>query len=128
MSVQVSFHPKSQRELSVRVVDGANLLADIPLDAESLDKLIGQLVMLRRNLKPEISRTPPNGQVPGEIDPIWAVLPFPLMDGKIMALRDSGSGWCLYQFPAVEAGKLAVALLAPSPETPTPQSGSGRPH
>lgn len=98
----------------------------VTLSSMDVDAVIGQLSKLREQMKPEVSRSLPDGNHQGPVDPIWQVSP--AVDQKILFVRHPGLGWLSFVFPPPEAKKLGNALLSGGPQNSAPQTQTGRPH
>jgi hypothetical protein len=79
--------------------------------AAEVEQLINKLAGFRQRMKPEVPRTLPDGQLSGEVDPIWAMPSHPKAPDKVLMIRHFGMGWLSFFFPASSAQKLGNALL-----------------
>jgi hypothetical protein len=104
-------------------------LTHVSVTASEVEKLIQILAGFRRRMIPEVSRTLQDGQLEGELNPLWVIPTRPSSPDKVLAIRHFGMGWLSFFFPPNSASQLARALLGQSSSQNIVQPPStGRPH
>ena len=115
--------------LTISTREDDRQLAYVSATASEVEKLIQTLAGFRRRMIPEVSRTLQDGQLEGELDPLWAIPTRPSSPDKVLAIRHFGMGWLSFFFPPNSASQLARALLGQSsPQSIVRPPPTGRPH
>jgi hypothetical protein len=98
--------------------------ASVRLDADEIDRLLGELGEMRARMQPEVPYEPDlNGSFSVVSDPRWATHG-EIMDGNsFFHVRDPRFGWLSYVLPRKEAQKLSV-LLAKQADAGAAEPGS----
>ncbi len=104
--------------LQLDIFEDGKRKAYLLMTAVEVDNLTHALSKLRRNMKPEVVRTLPEGaKIEGEMDPIWAVPSDKKAPDKVLMLRHFGFGWLSFFLPGESAQKLGEALLSGQSQT-----------
>jgi len=90
------------QELSIRLGGNSALLS-----APEIDRLIGQLGLLRCELLPEVNRDVSRDDCYAvEMHPRWRAIPYPMIDGVVLFLRHGGFGWTGFAIPPTALDEL----------------------
>jgi hypothetical protein len=105
----------------IELVDG-NAAQYIELAPTQIESLIHELSNMRRQMRPEVPRTIPEGVQPKcDVDPLWSVQVVPMTEAdKVVFFRSAGLGWISFALPQIEASKLAAALMVRQSLPPAP--------
>ena len=115
--------------LTISTSEGDRQLAYVIATAPEVEKLIQTLAGFRRRMIPEVPRTLQDGQLEGELDPIWVIPTHPSAPDKVLTIRHFGMGWLSFFFPPNSARQLGHALLGRStPQNIVQPPSTDRPH
>jgi hypothetical protein len=107
---------------TVTVTFQADPLVAVELDAGEIDEILRNLGDLRALMKPSHPSHVPNEEDANFIvDPLWECKHDPLVDQRVLRIRDPRFGWLRYVISADTAWKLADALTSlrnVSPQSP----------
>jgi hypothetical protein len=102
--------------LTISVKENGTQTAEVVAAAAEVDYLLRALAGYRRRMLPKIGRTPPAGDIPGEVDPLWVMPKHTHPTDTALLIRHYGFGWVSFFFSEQAARRLGLALLGSLPE------------
>jgi hypothetical protein len=117
------------KTLTISTQEDTHRLAYVVATSGEVEKLIQTLAGFRQRMIPEVPRALPDGQMTGELDPLWVVPTHPTAPDKVIVIRHFGMGWLSFFFPATSARLLGHTLLGrTSPQSAVQRGTTDLPH